>query len=155
MDCDFSRNLCGWTILKELGIGSLKHVCGWGGNISDCIPNTGFIDEVLTRLSSGDIQNEIIKEGTCRKLHKRGVASFWAVIISNKSNARLVISSHIKKMWPFFKLLILLFILYFINSFLIIFHYGFYYNIMNYILYKFISWLWCVSVKVTIYAKML
>lgn len=55
MDCDFLCNLCGWMILKELGIGLLKYVCGWGGNILDCILNIGFIDEVLIRLSSGDI----------------------------------------------------------------------------------------------------
>lgn len=77
MDCDFSSNLCGWKILKErLTIGVLKHVCGWGGNISVCTPTTEFIDEMWTRLNSGDIELEVIKEGTCRNYISGGIASF-------------------------------------------------------------------------------
>lgn len=76
MDCDFSRNLCGWKIPKKLQTnGVLTQVCG--GNISVCTPTTTeIIDEMWTRLNSGDIELEVIKEGTCRNYISGGIASF-------------------------------------------------------------------------------
>lgn len=78
VDCDFSRNLCGWKIFKERQTnGVLTQWCGWGGNISVCTPTTTeIIDELWTRLNSGDIELEVIKEGTCRNYISGGIASF-------------------------------------------------------------------------------
>lgn len=56
MDCDFFNDMCSWRSLKEYVCDDdVKLLCGWGGNVLDCLVFINYFIRIWFRFSNGDI----------------------------------------------------------------------------------------------------